>query len=261
MEQATTRRTVLGLLAAIPLVGTAPAQAATEASPIGRLIREARARSQAAGVSERIDFISRALIGVRYQANTLIGGPQRPEQFVIRADAFDCVTFCEVVLAAAIARDFDEFETSLRRIRYEHGKVTWWERNHYFADWCQRNIENKICKPVAIEPTLTISKTVTWHREFGRRQVSIIAVPRDALLANRTLLAAGDIIGFTSQRSSLDYFHTGFVVFGKDGTLLLRHASQSRRRVLEERMETFVTVNPVRHVTLLRAVEPAGDGH
>ena len=107
---------------------------------------------------------------MRYQANTLIGGPKHPEQFVVRDDAFDCVTFCEVVLAAAIARDIGGFETALRRIRYDHGKVQWDQRNHYFADWCKRNIENGICQPVAIEPSVMIDKTVTWHREFGRRQ-------------------------------------------------------------------------------------------
>ena len=37
---------------------------------IGRLIREARARPR---ISQRMDFISRALLGIRYQANTLIG--------------------------------------------------------------------------------------------------------------------------------------------------------------------------------------------
>ena len=75
------------------------------------------------------------------------------------------------------------------------------------------------------------------------------------MLANEKLLAAGDIIGFTSQRSNLDYYHTGLVAFGKDGTLLLRHASQSRGRVVEEKMATFVTVNPVQYVSLLRAAE------
>ena len=37
------------------------------------------------------------------------------------------------------------------------------------------------------------------------------------------------------------------------GTLLLRHASQSRRRILDERMADFVAVNRVSYVTLLRA--------
>ena len=113
-----------------------------------------------ASVSERMDFISRALLGVRYRANTLIGGPQRPEQFVVRDDAFDCVTFCEFVLAAAMARDYGEFETLLRTIRYEHGKVVWDERNHYFAEWCRRAVENKICGPVAMPDVVTIDKTV-----------------------------------------------------------------------------------------------------
>jgi len=79
------------------------------------------------------------------------------------------------VLAAAIARDMAEFESSLRRIRYDHGNVQYDRRNHYFADWCKRNIENGICRPVAIEPSMVIDKTLTWHREFGKHPVSIVA--------------------------------------------------------------------------------------
>ncbi len=261
MNYAPTRRTMLALLAGTPVLAAAPAALARapaaparEPALIGRLIGEARGLPK---VAQRIDFISAKLLGVRYQANTLIGGPQKPERFVVRDDAFDCVTFCEVVLAAAIARDLAEFETLLRRIRYEHGNVQYDQRNHYFADWSQRNIENQICRPVAIEASLTIKKTVSWHREFGRREVSILAVPRAAFLASKSRLAAGDIIGFTSQRANLDYYHTGFVAFGKGGDLLLRHASQSRGRVLEEKMDTFLSFNPVAHVTLLRAVEAA----
>ncbi len=49
-------------------------------------------------------------MGTRYQGYTLIGGAKQPEEMVIRDDAFDCVTFCEVVLAAAAARNRAEFE-------------------------------------------------------------------------------------------------------------------------------------------------------
>ena len=253
MARAPDRRHVLRLMVGLPLlsVGGDFAFAAKVAS-IERLIQEARALPD---VSQRIDFISGKLLGVRYQANMLIGGPNHPERFVVRDDAFDCVTFCEVVLAAAIARDLGEFETSLRRIRYDHGNVQYDRRNHYFADWCKRNIENGICRPVAIEPSVVIDKTVTWHRELGKREVSMIAVAKATLMDNAKVLAAGDIIGFTSQRSNLDFFHTGLIAFGKGGELLLRHGSQSRGRALEEKMATFVTVNPVKYVTLLRAAE------
>jgi hypothetical protein len=252
MNRPITRRHALRWFAAMPLLGTAAGPAAAKVAQIGRLIGHSRALAH---VSERIDFISRSLLGVRYQANTLIGGPKHPERFVVRDDAFDCVTFCEVVLAAAIATDLGEFETLLRQIRYDHGKVQWDQRNHYFADWSQRNIENRICQPVAIEPSMTIEKTVHWHRALGRRQVSIRAIAKATFLEQADRLAPGDIIGFTSRRSDLDYFHTGLVAFDKADTLLLRHASRSRGRVVEEKMATFVTVNPVRYVTLLRAIE------
>ena len=248
------RRAVLRLIAGAPLLAGGAAFAA-KAPLIGRLIDEAKPLPR---VAERIDFISAKLLGIRYQAHTLVGGPRHPERFVVRDDAFDCVTFCEVVLAAALARDLDEFESALRRIRYEHGKVQWDQRNHYFADWSRRNIENRICRPVEMEQSVSYEKTVTWHRALGRRRVSIVGVSKAALIENQKLLAAGDIAGFTSGRSDLDYFHTGLVAFGKDGTLLLRHASQSRGRVIEEQMAAFVTVNPVRYVTLLRAAEQDG---
>ena len=104
MMQAPTRRRFLHLAAGLPCLAARARPRSRATRPlIGRLIREAHARPQ---VSQRIDFISRSLLGIRYQANTLIGGPRQQEVFVVRDDAFDCVTFCEVVLAAAIARDF-----------------------------------------------------------------------------------------------------------------------------------------------------------
>jgi hypothetical protein len=250
-----TRRQTLRLLATIPLLAARTRAAlGAKTAVIERLIRESRALPS---VSQRIDFISGKLLGVRYRADTLIGSPKQPEQFVVRDDAFDCVTFCEVVLAAAIVRNFDEFEPLLRRIRYDHGNVQYDHRNHYFADWCKRNIENGICQPVAISPSIVIDKVVTWHREFGRRPVSMTALARSTLMDSAKALAPGDIIGFASRREGLDYYHTGFIAFGKNRELLLRSASLSHGRVLDEKMANFVTVNPVKYVTLLRAVDNA----
>jgi hypothetical protein len=252
MEQSITRRIVLRLMAGISLVAAAPSPAfARKRSLIGRLIAEAGTLPQA---SQRINFISRALLGARYQANTLIGGPRQKEVFVVRDDAFDCVTFCEVVLAAALARDLAEFETSLRRIRYAHGEVKWDERNHYFADWSRRAVENEICRPVVMEPSVTMEKTVNW-KNLGKRDVSLTVIPRATFMANQNLLAGGDVIGFVSRRPNLDFYHTGLIAFGKRGDLMLRHASRRRGRVLDDRMDRFVAVNRVQYVTLVRAAE------
>ena len=256
MEQSISRRTILQLLAGLPMLALERSPAfARDESLIARLIREARSQPQApVPLSQRIAFISRSLLGARYRAHTLIGGPRRREQFVVRADAFDCVTFCEIVLATALARDFDGFEALLRKIRYVDGNVRWDARNHYFAEWCRHAVENKICRPVTVDPAVTFKKTVNWEN-FGKRHVTINAVAKSTLLANKHLLSTGDIIGFVSRQSRLDYFHTGLIMFGKGNVLLLRHASQSRGKVLDQRMDRFLAVNRVKYVTLLRPVE------
>ena len=163
-----------------------------------------------------------------------------------------------MVLAAAIAHDLEEFETSLRRIRYDHGNVQYDQRNHYFADWCKRNIENGICRPVAIEPSVVIDKTVTWHREFGRRQVSMVAISKETLLRQRQTVGAGrhHRLHVAARRPRLLSHRAGGV---RPGTASCCCAMRRRAdgRVVEDKMASFVTANPVKFVTLLRAAESA----
>lgn len=247
------RRSILGLLGggAAYLAGARPVSAAE--TRIGELIEQARGKGK---ISQRIDFISGALRGTRYQGYTLIGGPRRPEKFVMRDDAFDCVTFCETVLAAAIAGNRGEFDSVLRTIRYHNGVVAWRERNHYFFEWGRHNVENRICRDVVMDGSLRIEKTVDSQEGLDKRRFSMRVIPSANFLANKGKLENGDIVGFVTRRPNLDYFHIGFAAFGGHGELLLRHASQSRHRVLDEPMDRFIAVNRVRYVTLLRPQEP-----
>ena len=108
-----------------------------------------------------------------------------------------------------------------------------------------------------LDGSVEIEKTVYWHKELGRRRFFNRRSPQSLFFwANKRQLVNGDIVGFITQRPNLDYFHVGFVAFDNGGELLLRHASQSRHRVLDERMDRFVAVNRVRYVTLLRPQEP-----
>lgn len=220
---------------------------------IGQLIEQAHGKGT---ISERIHFISGALRGTRYQGYTLIGGPRRPEKLVMRDDAFDCVTFCETVLAAAIAASGSEFDSVLRTIRYHDGVVVWRERNHYFFEWSRRNVENRICSDIAMDGSVEIKKTVDTQKGLEKRRFSMRVIPSSIFLANKGKLENGDIVGFVTRRPNLDYFHIGFVAFAGGGEMLLRHASLSRHRVLDERMDHFVAANRVRYVTLLRPQEP-----
>ena len=78
MDRATTRRKFLRLMAGSPLLAAGKPRRVAPPRPqlIERLIQQARALPT---VSQRIDFISGKLLGVRYQANTLIGSPKQPE--------------------------------------------------------------------------------------------------------------------------------------------------------------------------------------
>jgi Protein of unknown function (DUF1460) len=185
----------------------------------------------------------------------LIGGPSQTEQFVVRDDGFDCVTYCETVLAAALARDYGEFETELKRIRYANGDVRWDERNHYFSQWTRRAVEKNICRTVELPDSVTINKALNWAN-LGKQQMSLVCAPSQSLLARPSHLSSGDIIGFVSRRANLDFFHTGLVIVSSKGDVILRNASQSRGRVLDEPMERFVAVNRVQYASLLR---PTGE--
>jgi hypothetical protein len=221
---------------------------------IAALIAQTRALPS---VSDRVAAISHALLGHGYQANTLIGGPNRPEVFVARDDRFDCVTFCETVLAAAKAHDLSSFEAELRTIRYRNGVVQWRERNHDFAAWCERNTANGLCRPITLGTPVDLRKTITFPAALGSRSYVIAATTTASLFAQKDKLKDGDIVGFVSRRPILDYFHTGFLMLGANGNLLLRHASESHGRVVDERMTAFVGANGVRYVTILRARDSA----
>jgi len=77
------------------------------------------------------------------------------------------------------------------------------------------------------------------------------------MLENQAALQAGDVIGFISRRAELDYFHTGFIAFNRRGSLVLRHASQSHGKVIDQDMRSFVATTGVKYVTLLRAEQRA----
>src|SRR5215475_9876522 len=142
------RRSILHLLAGGAALAAGVTPGSTAEARIDRLIEEARSKGP---ISRRLDFISGALRGTRYQGYTLIGGPSLPEKFVVRDDAFDCVTFCETVLAAAIATTPTEFDSILRSVRYHDGIVAWRERNHYFFEWGKNNVENNTCRWVILD--------------------------------------------------------------------------------------------------------------
>jgi Protein of unknown function (DUF1460) len=244
------RRALLRFGAAAAACAALPGLA--EEKQLPRLIKQAHAFET---IGARIAFISHAFLGRPYVANSLIGSATQPERFVVREDAFDCVTYCETVLAAARSQSPKGFNFELRKIRYRGGQVDWYARNHYFIDWSIENIANGVCRAVVLPGAEKIAKNLTFMHQPGARPVSFVCNSRAGVFAHADRLATGDIAGFVSLRPGLDFYHTGFIVVDESGKLLLRHASQSQARVLEQPLAEFCDKNGVRLLTLLRPQE------
>jgi hypothetical protein len=244
------RRALLRFAAASAACAAAPGIA--EEKHLPHLIRQAR---QFDTIGERIAFISRAYLGRPYVANSLIGSATEPERLVVREDAFDCVTYCETVLAAARAPKPKDFKAELRNIRYRQGEVDWHARNHYFIDWSIDNIANGVCRAVVLPGAEKVEKTLTFMHQPGARPVSFMCNSRVAVFAHPGRLATGDIAGFVSHRPGLDFHHTGFIIVQPNRALWLRHASLSQGRVLEQPLAQFCDINGVRLMTFLRPQE------
>lgn len=64
-----------------------------------------------------------------------------------RLDQLNCVTFIEIALSVARAKDYSEFLTQMRNIRYKDGVVSFLTRNHFAdIDWTQNNISNGLLR-------------------------------------------------------------------------------------------------------------------
>ncbi len=229
--------------------GDAPAAAELDAVLSGMsAVRAFPARLSAAG---------RALLGRPYRADTLVGGPGLPERLVTRLDAFDCVTFVETVLAlAAVPPGLGgeaarrAFAHRLAALRYLRGRVRYRDRNHYFVQWIRRNARAGLVhalprgyawggppRRLALVPGV---RPVRWRPRF-------LPVDRAAELVGRA--RAGDVAAFVSTRDDLDVFHVGLLA-GRGA--LLRHASRSAGRVVEEPLAAFLARNTTPGLLLAR---------
>lgn len=125
---------------------------------------------QITALNQRIAFISQYFLNRPYRLGPLGEGPQGhfDQNPLYRTDQFDCVTYVSTVIALAKAQTFPEFETWIKRIRYEQGVVRFLKRNHFISvDWnryntftqdATHNIRDQQGKPIATTAIAIIDK-------------------------------------------------------------------------------------------------------
>jgi hypothetical protein len=204
-------------------------------------------------VGDRIDVLSREFLGRRYKSNPLIGAADTAEVFTAALDGFDCVTYIETVLALTRASKVNDFIESLQNIRYERGRVEWQLRNHYSTGWIRNNARMGIVTPLAAPkvPTVARQRVLNVVPGLAPRRARVKCVPKRAMPRLERFLQSGDLIFFASTRMNLDVFHAGIIV--RDGrSILMRHASRSAGRVVEQPLSEFLKANRMAGVIVVR---------
>jgi hypothetical protein len=201
----------------------------------------------------RIDAFARHFLGHPYETNPLIGSADTAEVFTVSFVGFDCVTYVETIVALARAAGLDEFMEWLRRIRYEHGRIQWAQRNHYMTLWIRNNIRKGIISPVPIPgvPIVVRQRILNVVPGLAVQRTHVRYVPKAAMPRLEPHLQSGDLIFFVSTRKNLDVFHAGIIV--RDGNrLLMRHASRSQGFVVEQVLGDFLKANRMAGLIVVR---------
>ena len=185
-------------------------------------------------ISDRIDFLSRRLLGILYRESTLIGDMVIPEVLVVNLEGVDCFTFIDYIEAMRLSDSFPGFIDNLKKVRYKSGSVSFENRNHFFSDWKEFNsgFVRDITEEVGGLKAKKISKILN-RKEDGsyflpgiapvEREISYIPSPAiDGRILEKIM--TGDYIGIYSHTAGLDVSHVGIFI-REGGKSYLRHAS------------------------------------
>lgn len=223
--------------------------AARDRQIVEELLAETRQQPSA---SARLKLLSGRLLDLPYLSHSLVGSLTEPEQLVTRLDGFDCVTFLETLLALNGAANADDFVNRLREWRYRQGAVSYASRLHYTTDWHRTHLEQGWLRDLTQGPdTVECSKTLNMVPGLPAQSVHFRYFPKDRLGALNPLCHDGDLIYFVSGRKALDTNHVG-MLFRVNGQLMMRHASRSHQRVVEQPLADFVNTNQMLGFILAR---------
>jgi hypothetical protein len=202
----------------------------------------------------RVEQISRRFLGRPYVECPLGGGVDLPEALRITLEAFDCVTYLEVVLALTCSGTLNEFVSTVRRIRYKRGDIDWLRRNHYMTDWARNNeAEGFIVNLTAGAATIEKTCTLDLIPGLPAKTAAFNYFPKESLSRVAELVQTGDLVFFVSTRSDLDVFHTGLLI-KREAQMILRHATRSVGAVIDQELSEFVGKNEPAGFVLLRPV-------
>jgi hypothetical protein len=238
-----------------------PAPSATGPSP-GTATSPSQVPPEAVAAA-RIEELSRAYLGAPYRLDCLGEGSGPDPDPLFTRDCVDCQTLVEQVMAEAVAPWSGGLDAATRLIRYRGGEVSLENRHHYCVpDWLEhpwpvRDITASLHADGIESVTRRIDLPALLAARGGDAalapafavDVTEQYVPRAQAAAVFPLIPDGSIVVFVHSRPDLVAGHLGFA-FGKGEEVVLRHASQTQKRVVDEALENYLARAPRRFIGL-----------
>ena len=211
-------------------------------------------------LANKIQFFSRLGKGLPYEIFLLGEGPQAKYDRDPLMDfaRFDCMTFCEHVLAATISESYKSLFENLQHIRYKNGEISYLRRNHYtIADWLPNNnwLLHDVTAEIGGENCREMTKIIDRQAFFARNGVSpkelenivgpetltVKFIPAAHLPAIKQRLRGGEIVSVVTSFPGIISAHMGIIIRDEFGNVLFRHASSSRdsRAVVDEFFDEY----------------------
>ncbi len=241
------------------------------------LVKATFARSRSAAIGDSLARLARQMLGRPYHAFSLDQGPKE----TLRLDwmSFDCVLFVEQLLALFHSPRVEDFPTTVKRLRYQDGRIDYCARHHYFTLWAQNaqrrgvvtDISSRLPGAVSRERRLTFMSShpgsyqpmkaplargciTALERNLVVRQTY---VPLSALPQAAAMLQSGDVFAFVTSVPGLDVTHTG-ILERTDTGLQALHAIPERGVVRSRNFVNYASkVEDVIGVSIYRPLPPS----
>lgn len=213
----------------------------------------------------RLEKLSRAYLGTPYFLDALGegSGPDRDPLFTRKC--VDCQTLVEQVMAEAVAPAVGGQDRAVRLIRYHGEKVSLENRYHYcIPDWLSNPWPAQdITAQVGGKDMQAIQRRIDLPRFLASRggdpkrspvgqvqavNARYIPLSQVAALSPQTL--HGTIGVWVMNKPDIVAAHVGFI-FNQGGKAVFRHASQRKKRVIDQPLADYAARAPKSQIGLM----------
>ncbi|HNW59513.1 MAG TPA: DUF1460 domain-containing protein [bacterium] len=206
--------------------------------------------------AEKMTYYSQRFLGAPYLLTCEGEGAngRYETEPLLNVQQINCMTYCEIVLALSLARNYEEMFNILQHIRYRGGYISMATRNHYtMVDWlpenrwCLEEVTRQVGGADIVESTRTIRHGEFFTRKgitdlpayLPDRSVTVPYIPLSRLAAHEAALQSGDVVALIQDKLDIFSAHMLLVV-KKAGRTWFRHASMSAGKVVDEPFGEYI---------------------